>query len=290
MVARKLAVRIEDMIEAATRELILESLRKALFPFAKFLIFLGCSYRDFAHVAKLAFLDAAAEHLARNGSISKSGLAETSGVTKREISSLLRKPHHNVSLKYRRSPASEVLNQWSTSPQYSKANGEPMSLAISGNEFSLQGVLSRIDAEWSIDELVRELREAGSIEFLEKENKVRLKRRAQIHNGLTASSVYHFERTMYTIGTTLVSNMTAGGDDSKLLEQASYTYGLRPLSLPKFLLLTKSSSESFIELVDEWISANEDRSLKLGGSYVTGVGVYAFHALDRPKRFEDVQL
>lgn len=275
------------MTDKITKVRFLRCLRKALFPFAKLLIHLGFDFRDFNSVAKLAFLDAAAEHCSGRGGATKSKLSEFSGVSKRDVSTLLQAHESGKELKDRRVPASEVLNEWSTNPAYSQPNGEPSILPIEGKEHSLDRLVENVGSNFSRDEIIDELVDSGAIQVLDGD-RIRLIKRAQIFSGITTSSVYHFERTMYTMGSTLVANMMSAPDESKLLERASYTYGLRQLALPKFLLLTRSSSESFIELVDEWISANEDNAEKLRGAYVTGVGVYAFHAQDNPPKFTDL--
>lgn len=279
------------MPETITKIRFLGCLRKALFPFAKLLIHLGFDFKDFNSIAKLAFLDAASEHCSGRAGATKSRLSEFSGVSKRDISIFLRehRSENENKLKDRRVPASEVLNEWSTNPAYSQPNGEPSILPIEGGQLSLENLTEDVASNFGRNEIIAELVDSGAVEILS-DNRIKLLKRAQIFSGITTSSVYHFERTMYTMGSTLVANMTSARDESKLLERASYTYGLRQLALPKFLLLTRSSSESFIELVDEWISANEDNAEKLRGSYVTGVGVYAFHAQDNPPKFTDLKL
>ncbi|MFK8017170.1 MAG: DUF6502 family protein, partial [Gammaproteobacteria bacterium] len=231
-------------------------------------------------------LDAAIAKMQDEGAaLSRNSVSKLSGVSRKEIGRLREGPNVETPLRDLRAPASELLSNWALNPDYCDSGGNPAVIPINGAIGSLESLYREKDSGHTFESVFDELFQTSSVEIVE-ETKVRMLNRACIQLGDTKSAIYHFERTLFTVGMTLVQNITNEENESKLLERAAFTYGLRPLSLPRFLLLTKSASESFVELVDEWISMNEDKSRRLSGEHITGVGVYAFHVRDDHILFE----
>ena len=202
-------------------------------------------------------------------------LADLTGISKNTVALLAKERRSHESLKDLKSIASSFLNLWATDPRYVGRDGQPLVLSLNGSSDSLREIYGRLDCRETFETLILEMEASGSIDTSD-QSACRLLNRAHIQRELTDSALYHFERTMYTIGATLVSNMTGSGSESKLLERAAFTYGLSPLALPKFIQLSASSSASFLEIIDEWVTANVDRELATKGDFVSGVGVYAF--------------
>ena len=252
--------------------------RRALLPIARLFVHLGIGVKHFENAARLAFLDAAVDHLSKRGKpISIRSLADTAGMPKNTVTRLSAVVGEQSLRPSLRSSAAFVISEWATNPAFTQGNGSPCELPLKGAEASLHSIYLRLGCAESFSSVVEEMRGSGAIE-VSRNNNCKLLSRAHIQRAMSDSAIYHFSRTLYTIGETLVSNVTGGASDSRLFERASFTYGLNPLALPKFIQLSGSTSANFLELVDEWISVNEDKGLVSTGNYVSGVGVYAFHA------------
>ncbi len=241
-------------------------------------MFFGVDFRQFSDAAKLAFVDAAVADLKAKGAVaSQSNVSALTGMSRKEVGRLFASIRAGKRAPDSRVPASEIINEWTSNSRYFGGTNLPYELPIvSSDSPSLSEIVNKHAPEYTVQEIVAELEESGCIEKTS-DDLVTLQGRAFIFAGAGATSIYHFERTLYTLGSTLVSNILADSDTTTLFERSAFTYGLKPLALPRFLQLSRSAGENFLETMDEWLSANEDKSRKAEGDVVTGVGVFIFH-------------
>jgi hypothetical protein len=136
----------------------------ALRPLAAMLLRFGIGYREFADVAKAAFVDAAtAEFGVRGRPTNLSRVAAMTGLTRKEVRRI-----RAVQLGAQEAgpgtlPA-DVLHRWFTDPRYADAPGSPRVLASDGAEPSFASLVRECASDIPPGAVRAELRRVGAIE------------------------------------------------------------------------------------------------------------------------------
>jgi hypothetical protein len=124
---------------------VLEALFSAMRPLARILLRSGIGYREFAEVAKTAFVEVASSDYGLRGRPTNiSRVAVMTGLTRKEIKRIREKiENEDPSRVYRTVPASDVLHFWHTDPAFLDDNGEPTALPFDNGEVSFASLVKK---------------------------------------------------------------------------------------------------------------------------------------------------
>lgn len=117
---------------------ILKALFTALRPLARALLRAGIGYKEFAEVSKAAFVIEASEGYGVRGRLTNiSRVAVMTGITRKEVKKLREQELNSFfSDSIAESPASVILSQWHTNPDYCDENNIPNILSYEGSDHS----------------------------------------------------------------------------------------------------------------------------------------------------------
>jgi hypothetical protein len=136
----------------------------ALRPLAAMLLRFGIGYREFAEVAKAAFVDAAtAEFGVRGRPTNTSRVAAMTGLTRKEVRRI-RAAHYEVLESGPGTVPADVLHRWFTDPRYAQAPGSPRDLGFEGPEPSFATLVRECAADLPPGAVRAELRRIGALE------------------------------------------------------------------------------------------------------------------------------
>lgn len=136
----------------------------ALRPLAAMLLRFGIGYREFAEVARAAFVDAAtAEFGVRGRPTNISRVAAMTGLTRKEVRRLRALAAAGTATGPGTVPA-EVLHRWHTDPRYLAHHGVPLELPFEGTGPSFAGLVRACAGDLPAGAIRAELRRIGAVE------------------------------------------------------------------------------------------------------------------------------
>lgn len=182
----------------------LQALGRVLEPLAGFVLDTGLSVQEAQALLRSAAVHRAAKRQRENQQrVSISGIAASTGISRAEISRILRAPARaSVTLSERRQQATNrILGAWHDDPTFTKPNGQPATLNIYGEGASFDALVKAhgrgLPTRAMLDELVR----AQAVVLLSAQ-KVRVKAHAKAGGGIHAQSVKEFgERAEQVLST-----------------------------------------------------------------------------------------
>jgi hypothetical protein len=205
-VASKLSDKRRSRRSETVRSAALQALGRVLEPLAGFLLDTGLSVQEAQAVLRSAAVHGAAKRQRKTEQrVSISGIAASTGISRAEISRLLRAPaRESVALSERRQQATNrILAAWQDDPTFTKPNGQPATLKIYGEGVSFDALVKAhgrgLPTRAMLDELVR----AQAVTLMSAQ-RVRVKALAKAKAGVNAQSVKVFgERAEQVLATML---------------------------------------------------------------------------------------
>ncbi len=205
-VASKFSDKRRSRRSDTVRSAALQALGRVLEPLAGFLLDTGLSVQEAQAVLRSAAVHGAAKRQRKTEQrVSISGIAASTGISRAEISRLLRAPaRESVALSERRQQATNrILAAWQDDPTFTKPNGQPATLKIYGEGVSFDALVKAhgrgLPTRAMLDELVR----AQAVTLMSAQ-RVRVKALAKAKAGVNAQSVKVFgERAEQVLATML---------------------------------------------------------------------------------------
>lgn len=149
----------------ATQQKILDALYSLMRQVARILLRSGIGYREFAEIAKTAFVDVATvDYGLRGRPTNISRVAVMTGLTRKEIRRIRAKIEGEEASKvYRTVPASDVLHFWHTDPSFLDENGLPAILEFDGSDRSFNALVKKYGGDIPPGAMRTELKRVGAI-------------------------------------------------------------------------------------------------------------------------------
>ncbi len=154
------------------REQFNKALLALLVPLARLVLRSGVTYREFAGLAKRAFVDVAMQEFGKRGRLTNiSRVAVMTGLTRKEVSNI--KDETPVDIKQTfdvkdypnigKNLSSEILRRWYTDSSFMNSNGEPAPLQYSGTSPSFMDLVRCCDRDIPPGAVREELLRVGAI-------------------------------------------------------------------------------------------------------------------------------
>lgn len=145
---------------------ILDAFFVVLRPIAKILLRYGIGYREFAEVAKSAFVDvASSEYGIRGRRTNMSRVAVMTGLTRKEVKRLRDKldaGHHSIVAKT--TPLATILHRWNSETEFLDASGRPSTLPFAGTDRSFSALVRKFGGDIPPGAMRTELKRVRAIE------------------------------------------------------------------------------------------------------------------------------
>ncbi len=262
----------------AIQEAVLQACRNFMIPIARFLLRNGITYKQFAEIAKWAFVRVATEEYGVRGrSASITRVSDLTGLTRREVSRLrsVDAPSNHFEADWR--IASDVLRAWHTRDAMLDSAGNPAALPFEGPT-SFSALVRGITPNRSPAHLLELLADAGAVERMVG-GTLRPVTRYYMPPESDARSVHHFGEALGNLAATIDNNYNKRRLTTRF-ERFVWSDCLPKAAAPRFQRILADHASKMLELLDEWLSAHEDPSL--GHADKVGVGIYFFDSRDAP--------
>jgi hypothetical protein len=250
-------------------------LRAELRPIARVLLKSGVSYREFADLAKLTYVEVATREFGIRGRPTNiSRVAILTGFTRREARRLrdvldVEGPAPAASL----STASRVLAGWHEDPDFVDATGSPKLLVRDGATASFAELARRYGADVPPTALLKELRTAGALEVTP-DDRVRVLLRSFVPPNFDAAMARLWGVTIADLATTASHNVVRAPNEVARFERRAVNTRLKPRALPMFRDLLRAAGQAFLERMDSWLTRHEaspdEPSMRVGVHQIEG--------------------
>jgi len=252
---------------------------------ARIMLRSGIGYRQFAELAKLAFIqEASGERNSRGRRTNSSRVAIRTGISRKEVSRLqseLEKHGKSVAspptVDYHSVHAARVLQLWHADPRFVDQDGAPMDLSFADDGTNFSTVVKAAGGDVPPGAVRAEMLAADAI--------------VELANGLLRPTKRFFVPA--DVGEELLVGFThmvipvleglARNTDERCVEpfiqRLVYSDRLSPDAVPLFRKKARDRVTDFVQSVDDWLSSNELEDSEVARPYRYGVGVFYYEGL-----------
>jgi Family of unknown function (DUF6502) len=275
-------------MQNTSNSLVLSALFAALRPIARLLMKAGVGYREFAEVAKCAFVDVSTSDFGLRGRPTNiSRVAVMTGLTRKEVKRLRDKISAGTEVESTKViPLSEIIHQWHVDVKFLDERGQPLALPFDGHEVSFANLVKKYGGDIPPGAMRTELKRVKAIE--ENSDGTLIVTRRHIRPVEIENLV------QFALGTSLfglansVNHNAQNVEGEGWVQRVALTTRIRHEDKPRVRRISRDRAEEFITSIDDLFSAYEtiypEKSVGSEES-VVGVGVYYFEADGADARF-----
>ncbi|MEM9403383.1 MAG: DUF6502 family protein [Pseudomonadota bacterium] len=270
---------------------ILSAFFVVLKPIARILLRFGIGFREFAEVAKTAYVDVASKDFGLRGRPTNiSRVAVMTGLTRKEVRRLRDKLNEgNDSLVVKTTPLTDVLHYWHADGQFTNDQGEPLvlSFADEGNP-SFSELVRKYGGDIPPGAMRTELKRVGAVvEDDDKNLKVinRTFRAEDDHDSLVACLIHG----VYPLLATVNHNSQSSNVGNTYPQFVTYTNSVRKSDIPRLKRISGDRLVEFAKSVDDLFMAYETLYEDGDSNEETNtiaVGVYYFEEHDKDESYK----
>jgi len=280
------------MASRTLRSRILDALERLLEPIVLLLLKSGITWREFADLAKVKFVEVATKEFGIRGRpTNASRVAILTGIDRRDVRKLrfAAAEQPTVELGFISKPT-QVLDGWFHDPNFLTASGQPRDLPVSEGEDSFAALVRRYTPGIPHVAMIKELRAVGAIEQLP-DGRLRALKRNYIPRELTDNQIRLWGSVLQDVGTTLEHNLMRKESAPARFERRALSLSVDPRARREFEAFLAVEGQAFLERVDEWLAAHqiENRGAAPVEGIRVGVGVYEILAEPRSTRARRVE-
>ncbi len=279
------------MAEATSKSAVTGLIRALLQPIARLLLHCGVTWREFADIAKTAFVKVASEEFGIRGRPTNvSRVSILTGLGRREV----RKQRDIIEQPAMRpiylNSATRVLSGWHQDPDFLDAGGKPRELRANGNgtrsdrggngngdEVSFEDLWRRYGGDVPVGALLKELVSVGAIQEV-RPGRLRVVARTYIPRKFDVQKLLRAGEVLKDFSSTVVHDLTCTPDEQLRFERRAHTI-VDARVLPEFRAMLEREGQAMLERVDAWLTANAatlappaDEAQRL--AVRLGVGIY----------------
>jgi hypothetical protein len=266
------------------QKLILDAFFVVLRPIAKILLRYGIGFREFAEVAKSAFVDVAStEYGIRGRPTNMSRVAVMTGLTRKEVRRLreqLKVGEVLVSRKY--TPLSRILHCWHSETDFLDEQGRPAVLPVTGVGITFSELVRRYAGDIPPGAIRTELKRIGAIHE-DEDGRLHLIRRdihAQAGHENVSLSLLH---GAYAILENIAHNNDPKRKDPTWVQMTAFTGDIQKSDIVRVRRICADRAKESVEAYDDMFSGFEHRQQEVGvdgGSVPVAMGVFYFEERD----------
>jgi len=265
---------------------LLQAIGKCLRPMARMMLRSGIGYRQFAELAKVAFVqEALGEKDGRGRMTNLSRVAIRTGLSRKEVSRLKARiedlsraapsahedDHHS-------GHAARVLQLWYADARFLDSSGSPRELSFAAPGVSFSSIVKAAGGDVPPGAVRAELLEADAVVELDGGSLKPIKRYfvpADVGEELLVGFTH--------IVLPVLEGLARNTDDrcsQPFIQRLAYSDRLLPAAVPLFREVARERASGFVQSVDDWLSSNELPSdSEVDRQYRVGLGVFYYEGV-----------
>lgn len=250
----------------------------------------GIGYRQFAELAKIAFVqEALGERDGRGRTTNLSRVAIRTGLSRKEVSRLRSRLHDRAASSagshghhYHSGHAARVLQLWHADPRFASSKGLPFDLPFAGDELSFCSIVRAVGGDVPPGAVRAELLAAEAV-VETPEGLLRPMKRYFVPANVGEELLVGFTHFVAPVLEGLARN-TDQDCDQPFIQRLAYSDRLMPSAIPLFREVARDRAEAFAQSVDDWLTPNELHSESdADGSLRVALGVFYYEGEVRPE-------
>jgi hypothetical protein len=263
---------------------VLSATGACLRPIARVLLRCGVSYRQFADMAKNAFIEEAlSERDSRGRKSNVSRVSVRTGISRKEVARLrdlenrddLHIATDRVGLAHFSGHAARVLQVWHSDNRFVEETGEPSDLPYLGESSTFVALVKIAGGDVPPGAVKAELLAAGAITELES-GMLRALKRHFIPGSVDEKLVFGLTHILFPVLEGLARN-TSDVAREPWVQRLAYSRRLLPSALPLFRHIARERCSDFVRSVDDWLVSHEaEPDADCVSVMSVGVGVFYF--------------
>lgn len=267
------------------QERVLTATAACLRPLARVLMRSGINYRQFAEVAKDAFVEEAlGERDARGRIANTSRVAIRTGLSRKEVARIkgrnvqVRQAGDHVAATSSRSKsghAARILQIWHSDLRFLSPDGMPRELPYAGDDASFITLARLVGGDIPAGAVRAELMSAGAVTETV-DGLLKPIKRHFVPGNVDEDLVVGLNHIVYPVVEGLARN-TGPLKEDPFVQRLAYSDRLLPAAVPLFRQLARDKSVAFLASVDDWLSAHEVQpDMEFKETTRVGIGVFFF--------------
>jgi hypothetical protein len=268
----------------ATHDEVIAATRLWLRPVIQILLRSGITWREFAELAKMTYVEVATLHFGRRGRPTNvSRTAMLTGLGRRDV----RKQRESLK-KGDDAPApyvtkaSLVLSAWHLLPAYHGRAGVPTVIDFEGDEPSFTALVQSCGgSDVPATTLLKELVSAGAVR-VRPDGRLQATGRNYIPHEMDGQMIRLWGSVLADVATTHVHNLSRTAPDVPArFERAAVNADVDAAAVPEFRRFLEKEGQAFLERVDEWLSVHQaSRSKRAVKPRAIRLGAGVYHVQD----------
>lgn len=266
---------------------ILDAFLVVLRPIAKIMLRCGIGFRDFAEIAKTAFVDVAStEYGIRGRPTNISRIAVMTGLTRKEVRRLRDKiSSGSMTVVVKSTPLAQVLHGWYAEDEFLDSVGQPAALPFAGGAGSFSSLVKKLGGDIPPGAMRTELKRVGAIDE-DREGNLRAIRRSIRPKLRHEDLVLALMHGAYPMLSNIAHNSSPTIEDNTWPQLTAFTPDVRSDDLVKLRRISLDRlagvAESFDDLFMAYEKLSETDELTSAKTTVA-IGLYYFEEWDKKK-------
>ena len=263
---------------------ILDAFFVILRPIAKILLRCGIGFREFAEVAKAAFVDvASSEYGLRGRPTNISRVAVMTGLTRKEVRRLRDKietGEHTLVVKS--TPLCEVLHRWHSEPEFLNSAGKPKVLPFSGEHGSFSSLVKRFGGDIPPGAMRTELRRVGALNESD-DGTLDVIKRSVSPAGIEEKLIVSLVHGAYPPLSAVAHNVNPDRDSETWPQITAFTQSVRKSDMPRLRRISLDRLTDIAESFDDLFIAYEtlhESERQADDQNMVAVGVFYFEDME----------
>lgn len=258
-----------------------------LLPIARMLLRYGITYRQFADVAKNAFVrEAFRETDSRGRHTNASRVAVKTGISRKEVSRLRgvvdRNPSNEQESQVDHSgPPARVLHFWHSDPRFLQPDGSPRVLDFEGSHPSFSSLVRAVAGDVPPGAVRAELRKAGAIVDADS-GQIAVTKRYYIPVNVDEKVITVLSSMMFPLAAGLDHNSNPERKVDGFIQRVAFSERIDAKFVPVFRAWSRAEAVRFLESIDDWLAAHETEP-ESGGiidvGNVVSIGVFYYEGM-----------
>jgi hypothetical protein len=262
---------------------LMDAVAVCLRPLARMLLRAGIGYKQFAELAKAAFVqEALGERDSRGRTTNLSRVAVRTGLSRKEAARLrMRLASGTASgtsdedAVYHSNHAARVLQLWYSDARFLTSSGSPLALPFGGEEPSFSSLVRAAGGDVPPGAVRAELFDASSV-VEAADGLLRPVKRYFVPADVGEELVVGFTHIVTPVLEGLARN-TDLECTQPFIQRLAYSDRLMPSAIPHFREVARDRASEFVHIIDDWLSSHEAKSDALAGEGCrVGLGVFYY--------------
>jgi hypothetical protein len=265
---------------------LLRAIANCLRPMARVMLRSGIGYRQFAEMAKVAFVqEALGDKDVRGRMTNLSRVAIRTGLSRKEVSrlrarveELARATRSAQEVDYHSGHAARVLQLWHADARFLDSGGFPKELSFAAPGVSFSTIVRAAGGDVPPGAVRAELLEANAIVELGN-GALKPTKRYFVPANVGEELIVGFTHIVLPV----LEGLARNTDDQcqlPFIQRLAYSDRLLPAALPLFREIARDRASGFVQSVDDWLSSNELSSeADVDRQYRVGLGVFYYEGV-----------